>query len=1011
MLPSSDLNHLSIFPQFSSLGESMRAILNLHFTTRRALLVFCVFILLIIVVTIALFRTVNQINESNIYNKLKSIGQLKSRQIQTYIKDRQSDTQTFSTLLRSVGEQAWLLNPTEEMPEHLRAELIAALMKYQYGSVLIVDQWGKVRYASGQYKGLTDTGRNLVLQTVRQGYPFTSPIYYADSIHPAVPFIDFTTPLKDIQTGQPIGALILRNELNALFYLIETWPIDSETAETLLVTKEGDDVLFLNELRHQKNTMLKMRKPLLGDRQTPAWPAIRAAQGFTETLDSFDYRRRAVFAYILPVPSTPWGMVVKIDKDEASEATRVLQSIAMLAGVLWVALVGYLLWLWLRKQDVERRLAEIQLRDSSTRIQTILDTVVDGIVTIDDLGVIETVNAATERIFGYVASEMVGRNIKMLMPESYSQHHDAHLWQYRNTREPHIIGQGREVLGLRKDGSVFALDLAVSEMMLGKQLHFTGVLRDITLRKKTELALQRAKENAELANRAKDNFLATMSHEIRTPLSGMLGMMELLSFTTLDAEQREIMQSARDSGDNLLRILNDVLDWSKIEAEQLHISMQIFSISQLIESVVQAYIHVANGKHVRLLQHIDPRIQGAHWGDSLRLSQVLNNLVSNALKFTTEGKVVLDVTLLHHDSAVEKIRFSVIDTGIGIAPEVQQQLFQNYKQGGVDTARMYGGTGLGLAISNRLASLMKGQITLESTPHVGSVFSLIVDLPLAKSIEAVSLSNAHRPTHVIEPLYCNWPGLKDMQLLVVDDHPINRKLLRGQLLQLGLKSSMAENGAIALEMWRTGQFALIITDCHMPEMDGYALTRQIRSIEAQSDKLRTPIIAWTANALEEESVRCRGEGMDAVLTKPASLVQLRDVLSRWLNTEQSNLKFNASGFMMMVDFSVLSNIATRRQDQVEILYEFQAQNDQDIADLNMMLQSHDLAGIRRAAHRIKGASRMIGALALEKVCEKIEAAAKQSHLQDAQEAASTLAGVVAQLDAAILQFVTVDKSA
>lgn len=989
----------------------MRAILNLHRTTRRAMAVFCVFVLLLILVSMVLFSTVQQINERSTYNKLMNIGQLKSRQIQTYIKDRQSDAQTFSTLLRSVSEQTWLLNPAEDISEHLREELTAALMKYQYGSVMIVDQWGHVRYASGQYRRLTDAGKDLVLNTFSQGHPSISPIYFADPAYPASPFIDFMMPLKDVQTGRSIGALILRNELDALFHLIESWPIDSETAETLLVTKDGDDVLFLNELRHQKNTMLKLRKPLQGDRFTPAWPAILAAQGRQEKLDTFDYRGKAVLAYTLPVPSTPWGMVVKMDKDEVAAPIKMLQIIAILVGVLWVALVGYLLWLWLRKQDAERRLAEIQLRDSSMRIQTILDTVVDGIITIDDFGTIETVNAATERIFGYASSEMVGRNIKMLMPESFSQYHDGYLSQYRKTRVPHIIGQEREVFGLCKDGSTFALQLAVSEMMLGEQMHFTGVLRDITLRKKTELALQDAKEKAESANRAKDSFLATMSHEIRTPLSGMLGMMELLSFTTLDDEQREIMQSARDSGDNLLRILNDVLDWSKIEAEQLQIASQIFSIPQLVESVVHSYVHVANSKNVRLLQQVDPRIRAAHWGDSLRLSQVLNNLVSNALKFTTKGKVVLDVTLLHHDDAVEKICFSVKDTGIGIAPEVQKQLFQSYEQGGVDTARMYGGTGLGLAISRRLASLMKGQITLESTPNKGSVFSLIIDLPVAKSIETATSSHAYPPQNVNEPTYCSWHGMKNLQLLVVDDHPINRKLLSRQLLQLGLKSNMAENGAIALEMWRKGQYALIITDCHMPEMDGYALTRQIRILETQSGMLHTPIIAWTANALEDERVRCLETGMDAVLIKPSSVQQLREVLSRWLIAEPSNQRFNTGSFMVMVDFSELGNIATSRQDQVEILHEFQAQNWKDIADLNEVLKLEDLAGIHRAAHRIKGASRMVGALALEKVCEKIEAAAKQQRIKEAQEAASTLAGVVAQLDGAILQFVSVEKSA
>ncbi len=978
-----------------------------HQNTRLALLLFLLFSTLIAMVNYVLFTEVRHINEINVYNRLISVGQLKVGQIQTFVKDRQSDTQTFSTLLRTADEQAWLLKPTAKMSDHLHTELTGALLKYQYGSLLLVDQWGKVRYSSGPYSGLSEVSKTLVSETAKQGQAMMSPFYFADPASPTTPFLDFTIPIKNIQTKQVIGVLILRSDLKFLFNLIQTWPIDSETAETLLVTRDGNDVLFLNELRHQKSTMMSLRKPLLGNRNTPAWPAIRAAQGLKETLDTFDYRSKAVLAYTLPVPTTPWGMVVKIDKDEALEPIWILQKVFIVVSAVFLLLVGYLAWLWLRNHDVERRLAETQLRDSSTRIQTILDTVADGVITIDERGTIETVNAATEHIFGYVASDMIGHNIKMLMPESYSQYHDAYLRHYCETGEAHIIGQGREVLGLRKNGSTFALDLAVSEMMLGEQRHFTGILRDITQRKKADSSLQRAKEKAEAANHAKDNFLATMSHEIRTPLSGMLGMMELLSFTTLDEEQREVMQSARDSGDNLLRILNDVLDWSKIEADQLHISLQIISIPQLVERVIQSYSHVAINKSLALEHHIDPKLHAAHWVDSLRLSQILNNFVSNALKFTAKGKVELNVALLQHDENSEKICFSVKDTGVGIAPDIQQQLFQNYEQGSVDTARMYGGTGLGLAISSRLAALMDGEISLESIPQVGSTFSLTLVLPLAQAAASLSDVNERPQPEQIEPLLSNLVDTAAPHVLVVDDHPINRKLLSRQLLQLGLRTSLAENGKIALEMWRKGQFTLVITDCHMPGMDGYELTHHIRSIELQSGKLHTPIIAWTANALEEERERCLREGMDAVLTKPTSLMQLREMLSRWLIAKQSTLLFNTGSFMVMVDFNALENIAVRRKDQIEILLEFQAQNWLDIADLNAALQLQDIEALRHAAHRIKGASRMVGAVALEGVCEKIEAAAKQQSLVEATLVARALEGVVAQLDSAIKQFTTV----
>ena len=413
--------------------------------------------------------------------------------------------------------------------------------------------------------------------------------------------------------------------------------------------------------------------------------------------------------------------------------------------------------------------------------------------------------------------------------------------------------------------------------------------------------------------------------------------------------------------------------------------------------VTQRYQSVAQGKYIVLSHKLDPRLANAHWGDALRISQVLNNFVSNALKFTENGTVELNVTLLLHNESTEKICFSVKDTGIGIAPDVQLRLFQNYEQGSKDTARMYGGTGLGLAISNRLATLMGGEITLESAPQLGSTFSLTLTLPLAQDTEPVTTT----PPNEIEPLI--FQATETPHLLVVDDHPINRKLLSRQLMQLGLHAEVAENGKQALALWRGGDFSLIITDCHMPEMDGYELTHQIRALEAGKSPI--PIIAWTANALEEERLRCLEAGMDAVLTKPTSLIQLREMLSRWLAVNPPNPMFSTGSFMVMVDFSALADIAVSRQDQMEILLEFQAQNHLDIVELDAALQQQDMEAIRHAAHRIKGAARMVGALALASICEKMETASKQQHLNEAVAAAITLKDVVEQLDHAIGQFV------
>jgi PAS domain S-box-containing protein len=960
-----------------------------------ALVVFVVFTAVVSATGYALFRHFLEIDRANVYNNLMSIGKLKTGQINTYLKDRQNDARTFSTLITTSPDQGWLLKADAAVPAALQAALGSTLVKYDYGGVLLIDQSGKLRYSSGRFEGLSESGQKLVRQTLLKGKPLISSIYFGDPAHPDRPFLDFTMPLRHGEFGGVIGVLLLRSDLTSLYALIQTWPVASETAESLLVTKEGEEVLFLNELRHQQNTTLKLRKPLLENGKQSNAAEMRAAQGLIGVLDTVDYRGKAVFAYTLPVPYTQWGMVVKVDKEEAMESILMLQKIALFVGAVFIFLAGHLVWFWWRKQEVDRRLAAMQLHDSSTRIQSILDTVLDSVITIDEFGIIETANPATERIFGYDAVEMVGQNIKMLMPAPYHEQHDEFLSQYRLTEVAHIIGNGREVMGLRKDGSSFPIELAVSEMMIGSQRHFTGMVRDITQRKRNGQLLQQAKEKAELANHAKDSFLATMSHEIRTPLGGMLGMMELLARSPLNEEQRDTLQAARDSGDNLLRVLNDILDWSKIQEGKLRISPQVVSLRQLVDRVVNTYHHLAVNKGLLLLKRVDVHLNEAYQVDPLRLAQVLNNFLSNALKFTPSGQVELSVVLLQHNELSGEICFSVQDTGVGIDADVQQRLFQNYGQASGETARLYGGTGLGLAISSRLADLMGGKIVLESVLGLGSTFSLILTLPIADAGECVP-SPLEAVSARVMPLVDEMAD--DMPcVLVVDDHPINRKLLGRQIAELGLRVTLADNGVTALANWRTGNFAMIITDCHMPDMDGYQLTQHVREIEAQSGLRRTPILAWTANVLSEEKKRCFSVGMDAVLTKPTNLTSLREAISTWLRLVDMPREET-------VDFKVLHDIAHDCNAHAEILQEFQAQNRLDVTDLQQALHHQDCDAIRRAAHRIKGASRMVGAIALEKMCADIERAAMQQVKVDAVGVGEMLAQIVAQLDESISRF-------
>ncbi len=657
-------------------------------------------------------------------------------------------------------------------------------------------------------------------------------------------------------------------------------------------------------------------------------------------------------------------------------------------------------------RDVSSEYAtQAELRDSATRIQTILNTVMDVIIAIDEFGIIKTVNLAATPLFGYDITEIIGQNINMLMPEPYHSHHNDYIKRYLTTGEAHIIGNGREVVGRRKDGSTFPIYLAVSEMQLEGERHFIGVVHDITEHKQAEQKLFDAKEAAELANRAKDSFLATMSHEIRTPLTGMLGMVEVLSLPPLNHEQDEILRAVWDSGRSLLRIVNDILDWSKIEAGKLTLSPQPTSITRLLQEVANTYARIASSKSLLLWQHADTRLSTAHIVDSLRLSQVLNNFVSNAIRFTQTGEVELRAELLEQLNSGERIRFSVKDTGIGIAKEVQQHLFQRYRQESADTARMYGGTGLGLSICRRLTDLMDGQLELDSEPGRGSTFSVILTLPVSAAPEDRMAIISHEVEHrTVQPLLED--GMDSPLVLAVDDHPINRELLVRQVKLLGLRAETAENGLVALSLWREGRFALVITDCHMPEMDGYALTQEIRRVEAEKKLPRTPIIAWTANALAEEREHCQNAGMDALLVKPVDLSQLKEMLEKWLHITKIGRRPPATSSQTggsgqtpsPIDYAALSQVIPEHADQIRVLHDFQAHIHADCVHLDEMLKQGDTVNGERTAHRMLGSSRMVGATDIANACVVIEQAARNGKLPDARSAMTELNAAIQRLE-------------
>jgi CheY-like chemotaxis protein len=396
-------------------------------------------------------------------------------------------------------------------------------------------------------------------------------------------------------------------------------------------------------------------------------------------------------------------------------------------------------------------------------------------------------------------------------------------------------------------------------------------------------ALIEARDRAEAANRAKSAFLATMSHEIRTPLFGVLGMLDLLRLTTLNPDQRSIVDVVRSSGKGLQRIIDDILDFSRIEAGQLQILPEAVSVEALVRSVCDTYAGKASSAGLILEHRLDPRVSAAVQVDPVRLQQILNNFVSNALKFTERGRVGIEVDVVAQADAVQTLQFAVRDTGPGIAPEDQARLFQPFTQ--VQGGHRCSGSGLGLTICRRLAELMGGTIGMRSELGAGTTLMLTLTLPLADPA-GLPAPGAAAPSLPVDS--CRTPptvaeaARAGTLVLVVDDHPINRRLIRMQVNCLGYAAEVAASGAEALQLWKSGRFGLILADCQMPEMDGYELARQIRALETWGGGAHVPIVACTANALRGDCDACLAAGMDDYLPKPVELATLEDRLSRWL---------------------------------------------------------------------------------------------------------------------------------
>ncbi|MBL8300846.1 MAG: response regulator [Rhodanobacteraceae bacterium] len=515
---------------------------------------------------------------------------------------------------------------------------------------------------------------------------------------------------------------------------------------------------------------------------------------------------------------------------------------------------------------------------------------------------------------------------------------------------------------------------------LSQVAHAFASMRDALAR--NEVELRHSEALATEANRAKTAFLAAMSHEIRTPMIGVVGMLELLSHTDLDAEQRRCVDVIDTSAQALLQIIGDILDFSKIEAGRLDIVNAPADLRRLLEQAVNNFLGVASSRGLALTLDVDAGVAPAHVVDALRLRQIASNLLSNALKFTHKGGVRVELELLMQDEATQTLALRVHDSGIGIGQEQQDKLFTPFSQAEAGTARSYGGTGLGLAISQRLATAMGGEMGLRSQLGEGTSVSLVITLPMASS-EALLLET-EQPRQPARFAKRAAPSVEEAErerslILLVDDHPTNRDVIARQLAKAGYACISAEDGEQGLQQWRSGRFALVLADIHMPHMDGYAMTSAIRAIEQREARRRTPLIALTANVTKGEAERCIAAGMDDFLGKPVSIAQLAAKLRGWLPhvpfPQEAARADTASPAILpeAIDHRVLEEITGGDVQQArEIFDDFIRTAQSDLAALEQALARQDRTGAGREAHRIKGAARLVGAVALADQAALIE---------------------------------------
>ena len=539
-------------------------------------------------------------------------------------------------------------------------------------------------------------------------------------------------------------------------------------------------------------------------------------------------------------------------------------------SILAISLITLLiLGLALLTAMIDRRFASQagKLESSEQRYQMIVETASDAFLEIALDGRVVGCNAHAEQLFGWSRADVLRKAFDQLLVSTAEEPLHSQLEAIASTHRALCI----EVMGHRRDGSMFPAEMTLSAVHLGHSRSFAAFVRDVTQRKLAEAEREKAKTAAEAGSRAKSEFLANMSHEIRTPLNGVIGMAELMLDTTLSAVQREYASTIRDSSKALLAIINDILDFSKVEAGKLELEHLNMDIRDVFEDCRRLLAIQADEKELSLTAHIDPRLPLLVNGDAGRLRQVLLNLGGNAVKFTRRGEVALNLQLVETGAHGTRVRCEVRDTGIGIATERLDALFSPFTQADSSTTRKYGGTGLGLSIVRRLVELMDGETGVTSMLGRGSTFWFTATFAPPTQNTADTGLHSHTPwQRSVLTAAAQGAQARSARVLLAEDNLINQKVASRLLENLGCQVDVVGDGASAVRAWQSGNYDIVLMDCQMPELDGYEAARAIRRLESARGHERRPvrIVALTADAMMGTEANCLAAGMNRFLTKP-----------------------------------------------------------------------------------------------------------------------------------------------